>query len=330
MSLLNPNIGLLTYFTKFGTENKCIDHFVEQRKQQGITCSKCGCQTKHYYISTIRQFRCATCNKKQGLRANTYMADSNLPLHYWYFATYIMTNFVKSVSAKEMQRQLGHKFYEPIWLMMQKIRATMRNRDQLYTLNYEIEGDEGFVTTYLTSSEKKELPKPIVKINKNQQGRGSDRKTPILVLAESQYTSNANKHKPNKAVDNIRLTSLAATDATTLNYEIQNLVDPHNSSLTTDSWNGYKKTSEVVSTHTMVNTNKYNKDEIISEHLPWVHKIISNFKRNILNAHHAISHKYLDNYLAEFQYKFNRRRFRENKFEHLIIAGLNMSWKQAA
>ena len=330
MDSLNPNIGLLTYFTKYGTEQKCIEHFVNERKNQGITCSKCGCQTKHYYLKSIRQFRCSVCNKKQGLRANTYMADSNLPFHYWYFATYIMTSFVKSLSAKEMQRQLGHKFYEPVWLMMHKIRATMRNRDQLYVLNYEIEGDEGFVSSYLTTSEKKLLPKSIVKINKNQQGRGSDKKTPILVLAESQYTSNNNKWKPNKAVDFVRLTSLQDTSSTTLNYEIAQFVNKDNSVLVTDKWRGYNNASAVVSIHDSVNTNKHNKEEIIEQHLPWVHKIISNFKRNVLNAHHAISRKYLDNYLAEFQYKFNRRKYKQNKFEHLITAGIGMNWYQAA
>jgi hypothetical protein len=197
-------------------------------------------------------------------------------------------------------------------------------------LNNQIEGDEGFVTTYLSSSDKKALPKPIAKFTKNQQGRGSDRKTPILVLAESQYTSNDNKHKPNKVVNHIRLTSLQSTDSTTLNYEIQQLVDGSNSELTTDSWRGYSKVDSVVAVHNKVNTNCPTKDDIIAEHLPWVHKILSNLKRNILNAHHAVSSKYLDNYLAEFQYKFNRRRFRENKFEHLITAGLNMNWYQAA
>ena len=31
-----------------------------------------------------------------------------------------MTLSKKGISAKEMQRQLGHKYYESIWLMMHK------------------------------------------------------------------------------------------------------------------------------------------------------------------------------------------------------------------
>ena len=43
-----------------------------------------------------------------------------------------------------MQRLLGHKHYEPIWAMMQKIRITMGNRNEKYQLNGFIEMDEGF------------------------------------------------------------------------------------------------------------------------------------------------------------------------------------------
>ena len=135
-------------------------------------------------------------------------------------------------------------------------------------MNYEIEGDEGFVSTYLTTSEKKQLPKPIMKVVKNQQGRGSERNTPILVLAESQYTSNDNKWKPNKAVDFVRLTSIEDTSATTLNYEISKFVDKDNSILVTDKWKGYNKVNQVVAVHDSVNTNKVNKEEIIEQHLP--------------------------------------------------------------
>ncbi|MFW6218897.1 MAG: hypothetical protein ACOC3S_02140 [Bacteroidota bacterium] len=45
-----------------------------------------------------------------------------------------MTSTKKSISALEMQRQLGHKFYEPVWYMMQKIRKSMGARDGQYPI----------------------------------------------------------------------------------------------------------------------------------------------------------------------------------------------------
>ena len=320
--MVNENMGLIRFFQNYASEEQCIEHFVSERQNEGIICTKCSCQTKHYYIKSIRQFRCSECKTKKGLRKDSYMEFSKLPLHYWYFTSYMMTNFTKSFSAKEIQKQIGHKFYQPIFEMMHKVRVLMGQRDKIYTLNYEIEADEGFVTTYKSIKEKAESPKLLMKPVRNNTGRGSDRKTPILVAVESQYTSNDNKHKPNKAVDFVRLESLVGTGSAELNFALSNMINGDNAVVTTDFWSGMKKVNQIAQ-HTPINTNVALKNDVIAEHLPWVHKIISNFKRNVLNAHHAISSKYLDNYLAEFQYKFNRRRFKVRKFEHLLSAGLN-------
>ena len=50
----------------------------------------------------------------------------------------------KGFSALELQRLLGHKRYEPIWLMMPKIGISMGHRDDKYILDGYIEMDEGF------------------------------------------------------------------------------------------------------------------------------------------------------------------------------------------
>ena len=55
-----------------------------------------------------------------------------------------MTMTKKGVSAKEMQRLLGFKRYEPAWYMMHKLRVVMGKRDDLYVLSKSVEIDEGF------------------------------------------------------------------------------------------------------------------------------------------------------------------------------------------
>ena len=52
----------------------------------------------------------------------------------------------KGFSAKEIQRQLGLKRYEPVWAMVHKLRKAMGNRDSRYTLEGMIEFDEGYFT----------------------------------------------------------------------------------------------------------------------------------------------------------------------------------------
>ncbi len=56
-----------------------------------------------------------------------------------------------------------------------------------------------------------------------------------------------------------------------------------------------------------ITTPKFVPPEEAHEKLPWVHIAISNAKRFLLGTYHGVSHKYLQAYLDEFCYRFNRR-----------------------
>jgi hypothetical protein len=56
--------------------------------------------------------------------------------------------------------------------------------------------------------------------------------------------------------------------------------------------------------------------------LSCVHIAISNAKRMLLDIFHDIKPEYLQNYLNEFCYKFNRRYFGELRFDRLMIAAV--------
>ena len=63
----------------------------------------------------------------------------------------------------------------------------------------------------------------------------------------------------------------------------------------------------------------------INSILPWVHKAISNAKRLLLDVHHRIDADFLQNYLNEFCYKFNRKHF-ENQFDRVMVAAVSHRW----
>lgn len=101
------------------------------------------------------------------------MHGSNLNFRIWYLAMAFMSFSKKGISAKELQRQLGHKCYDTIWLLMHKIRGAMGKRDSLYTLKDMIEFDEGYFEK--ATSERVKL----------KRGRGSQRQNNVAVMAES-------------------------------------------------------------------------------------------------------------------------------------------------
>ncbi|MFT4735026.1 MAG: hypothetical protein ACI9DJ_001491 [Algoriphagus sp.] len=47
---------------------------------------------------------------------------------------------------------------------------------------------------------------------------------------------------------------------------------------------------------------------------------MSNAKRQLLNSHHNVKPEFLQSYLDEFCYKFNRRYFGEAMFAKLLVA----------
>ena len=75
-----------------------------------------------------------------------------------------------------MPRQLGHKFYEPIWEMMHKFRLMMGKRDTNYVLDDTVELDEGFFTQVKESQENTNKDEP------KKRGRGSQNKAKVLVM----------------------------------------------------------------------------------------------------------------------------------------------------
>jgi len=137
---------LLEFYKHYPDEQSCRDAFKNKREQEGIRCKKCG-NTAHYWKKNREEWECKKCSYRTRLRAGTVMHSSKLPFLYWFIAMHMITSTKKSISAKELQRQLGHKRYEPIWAMLHKLRLVMGYRDSNYTLEGEVELDEGFFET---------------------------------------------------------------------------------------------------------------------------------------------------------------------------------------
>ena len=60
----------------------------------------------------------------------------------------------------------------------------------------------------------------------------------------------------------------------------------------------------------------------IGKVLPWVHIAISNSKSLMKNIFHGVKPEFLQEYLNEFCYKFNRRYFGDKLFDRLMIASV--------
>lgn len=105
-------------FTKhFPDEDSCRKAFKEMRDREGVTCQHCVSRGV-VWLESKQQYQCKHCRHRTTLRSDTVMYGSKLPFMYWFIAMHLLTATKKSISAAELQRQLGHKRYQPFWDMM--------------------------------------------------------------------------------------------------------------------------------------------------------------------------------------------------------------------
>ena len=299
-------MNLLNFNEIYPDEQSCKLKFKEIRDKEGVVCQHCGGKD-HYWKSDKWQYECKKCGFRTTLRSGTVMHGSKLPFRYWFIAMHLLTSTKKSFSAKEVQRQLSHKRYEPIWGMLHKLRQAMGNRDGRYQLSGQIELDEGFFSTEIPDGEK---GKPL------KRGRGSQRKTKVLVMAESKAVEGeSNKKGKPKKVRFIKMQLIGDLSAGTITAIVGEEVSP-SSHLVTDDSTSYVDLVDVVEKHEPQVVDKKKVGEI----LPCVHIAISNAKRMLLDIHHDIKPDHLQNYLDEFCYNFNRRYFGEALFDRLLVA----------
>jgi hypothetical protein len=293
-------MNLLNFTRRFPNEQSCKDDFKKKREQEGVICKKCGCK-EHYWLKSREVFKCKQCDFRTTLRSGTVMEASKLPFWYWYASMHLLTCTKKTFSAKEVQRQLGHKRYEPIWALMHKLRLVMGKRDRLYKLDVESELDEGFMS------------------NRDE---GKPRKTPILVSATSEPTNNKKKHKPNYKTRFIKITVLENRKKETLFHEAKKMLDIK-TKIRTDGLPAYKYLNEIFPNH---ERHVIQDKKQVTKLFPWVHTAISNLRKLIIGVHHTTKSSYLQNYINEYCYKFNRKYFGDKIFDRLLIASVNYTW----
>ena len=298
-------MNLFSFTAHFGTEDDCREHFKLERDKIGLTC-KCG-STEHFWIKSRLSYECKKCRSRTSLKSGTIMENSNLSFLIWYKTMFLMSVTKKGFSAKEIQKQLGLKRYEPVWAMVHKLRKAMGNRDAKYTLEGMIEFDEAYFT--VESSE--------IEQEKGIRGKGAVGKQNVAMMAETTPLEDIDSGKKEKQVRFFKAKVLNGHNGEEINETIKESID-NQSIVFTDKSASYVDIADFVELHIMEKSSK----ETTEETLKWVHIAISNAKRNLLGNYHKIKRKYLQLYLNEFIYKLNRRYFGDSLFERFIIANI--------
>jgi len=265
---------ILEFERRFSTEEACREYLFKLRWPQGFSCPRCG----HRKAWTMKRtlYWCRQCNYQVSVTAGTIFADTRKPLVLWFRAIWYVVSQKNGVSALGLQRVLGLGSYHTAWEWLHKLRKAMV-RPGREKLSGAVEIDE----TYIGGK------KP------GKRGRGAAGKTLVMVAVED---------KDNK-IGRIRLCRLADASAESLTPAIcQSVAD--GATVRTDGWLGYKQLSNKGYEHILVR-----KDASVGDNLlPLVNRVVALLKKWLQGTHQgAVRVPYLDYYLDEFTFRFNRR-----------------------
>ena len=302
-------MNLTDFYKTYPDEESCERALRKYCECNTLYCPVCGGLHLSWNPSH-RSWTCTDCGHETTLRSGTVMQGGKLPVFDWFVAMFLIAGTKRAISALEVQCQLGRKRYQPVWEMMHKLRDVTGKRDGLCRLFDQVELDEGFFTTETPDSEKGH---PLKRRHESQ------RKTAVPVMAESSVPADmpAKKYSTCKKVGHIRMTVIPDLKAATEEDRIKRAVDAK-AEATTDAAGSYStlvRNCAVAGHETYVMKDKARVGRV----LPWVHISISNAKRSILDTYHDVKADFLQIYLNEFSYKFNRRYFGFHLFKRLEL-----------
>ena len=292
MIMKQNDLTLMDFQAMFQTNEACRDHLFAMRFPDGFRCPDCG-HDQYYLISSRHLLQCTACRTQTSLTAGTIFHKTRTPLSKWFWAIYLVAHDKRGISALALSRELGVT-YKTAWLMLHKIRHAMHERDQEYVLTGIVEVDEAY------------FGGPGIE---PKRGRGTN-KTPAIVAI-----SLSDKGKPQY----LKMLAVEDVKKETLKAFITSSVDA-NATIVHDGFGAYQSLAEERSTLTMKFDPVNNPD-----HMQWLHKAISNAKSFILGTYHGIKGKYMQAYFDEYCYRYNRRKFKSEWFNRLLMASIASS-----
>jgi transposase-like protein len=284
----------------FGEDSGCGAQLSRQRWPEGFRCPRCDGPSRGY-IRDRQVHECARCGYQCSVTAGTIFHKTRTPLTSWFWAIYRMSHDKKGISAMQLSKEIGVG-YRTAWVMQHKIRKAMEDRDQGYKLSGLVEVDEGYVGGQEHGEARKgrgAKTKSVVAVAVEHSAPGQPGRTPIPGFAALSVLPNAGS----KSLDGF------------LKDKIES-----GSHVLTDGWNGYWHVEQNGFMHTATELSK--QDQPAHKLFPWVHITLSNLKRFLLGTHHTVENKHLKRYVAEFNYRLNRRTMETDLLPRLLTACL--------
>jgi transposase len=273
----------ITEFNKqFPDDDACLEWLKNYVHPNGIFCRNCQDITPHSRLVKRKAYSCNKCGSHSYPMAGTIFEDSRTPLKYWFYAIFLMSATRCGISAKQLQRELGVT-YKTAWRMFKQIRGILNEKTP--PLDGIVEMDETYIGGHTDEAHK------------------FDNKTPVIGAVDRDSGIAKANAVPNLSHDNVM---------PFINKNISKM-----SIVCTDDASSFARLGSKGYAHREVNhsAGEYVKGYI---HTNTIEGFWSSLKRGIDGVYHHVSPKYLQNYIHEYQFRYNHRKDERAMFETFL------------
>ena len=300
MNKIKNNKFSITKFNKqYPDDNTCLHGIFLTKYSGDKECHHCHKPFRFYKVAKRKCYECSYCGYQVHPLANTIFHKSSTPLKSWFFAIYLFSVSKNGVSAKELERQLGVT-YKCAYRMGKQIRKLFD--ENINPLENIVEMDE----TYYGA---KESNKHKHKRTAGTQGRSNKTKTPVIGVVEREGSIIAKVVEDTTrstvkqfAKKHIKLTAMVKTDEYMSYRPLKKM--------------GYKHDCVIHGLKQYVKGNTHTNN---------LEGFWSQLKRSVNGTYHSVSSKYLQTYVNEFAYRYNRRKQKDPIFYGIISKAAKLS-----
>lgn len=265
----------------FPDDTVCLEWLKNQRWPDGIFCETCGKVTTHYLIESRKSYSCEFCGHHVHPTADTIFHKSSTPLTTWFYVVYLMAQTRGGIAAKQVERETGVT-YKTAWRMCNLIRQQLEDGKSIF--GGDVEVDESYFGGKSTGGKR---------------GRGAEKKTPVVGMAERKEADNTDK--PGR----IQAAVVPDVKRKTVFPLIEDAV-AQGATVYTDEFNIYDTLSGRGYEHhrIMHSAEVYVVGDV---HTNTIEGFWANVKNSILGVYHGVSPQHLQGYLNEFTFRYNHR-----------------------
>jgi transposase-like protein len=300
--------SLREFLAEFPDDEACLVYLWRERHSpDGVhaECPKCERtrEFKRYATKQQRQsWTCTGCGHHIHPTAGTIFAKSSRPLTDWFYVMFLVSSSRCGIAAKQVERELGCN-YKTAWRMLNRVRDEVMRQDA-EPLSGEVEADEAYIGGRLHEGERSRLRAQ----GKENQGPATKKRDVIFAAVERGGRVRA---KVIGTSESQRETARAARAT------LQEFVLPK-SMVFTDEFGAYNAISHRY-THRRI---RHSQRIYVSGnvHTNTVEGFFGHFKTDLRGTHHSVSRKWLNAYLNEWVWKWNRRNDDEAMFRQLLTS----------